>query len=118
MLLKSKMPLQIWIRTLSAFAIGTAEFVIAGVLHQVAGSLGVTEGQAGHLITAYALAIVIGGPILTLWLARLEKRSVFIGLTALFIAGNLIAAFTSNYSILLLSRVISGLTQGPFFGIG
>jgi MFS transporter, DHA1 family, inner membrane transport protein len=118
MSLKSKMPLQVWILTLSAFAIGTAEFVIAGVLPQVAGSLGITEGQAGNLITAYALAIVVGGPILTLWLARFEKRSVLIGLMALFIAGNLIGAVTANYTLLLISRVIAGLTQGPFYGIG
>lgn len=70
MSLKSKMPLQVWILTLSAFAVGTAEFVIAGVLPQVADSLRVTEGQAGNPITAYALAIVVTGPILTLWLAR------------------------------------------------
>src|SRR5882762_5459752 len=118
MSLKSKMPFQVWLLTLSAFAIGMAEFVIAGVLPQVANSLGVTEGKAGNLITAYALAIVIGGPILTLWLTRFEKRAVLIGLMALFIAGNLIAALTSNYSVLLVSRVIAGLTQGPFFGIG
>jgi DHA1 family inner membrane transport protein len=118
MSLKSRMPLQVWILTLSAFAIGTAEFVIAGVLPQVAGSLGITEGQAGNLITAYALAIVFGGPILTLWLARFEKRGVLIGLMALFIAGNLIGAVTTDYALLLVSRVIAGLTQGPFYGIG
>jgi DHA1 family inner membrane transport protein len=116
--IKSKMPLQVWILTLSAFAIGTAEFVIAGVLPQVAGSLGITEGQAGNLITAYALAIVVGGPILTLWLACFEKRTVLIGLMALFIAGNLIGAVTTNYTLLLIGRVIAGLTQGPFYGIG
>src|SRR3984893_12431921 len=118
MSLKSKMPLQVWILTLSAFAIGTAEFVIAGVLPQVAASLRITEGQAGNLITAYALAIVVAGPILTLWLARFEKRKVLIGLIALFIAGNLIGAVTTNYTLLLVSRVIAGLTQGPFYGIG
>jgi DHA1 family inner membrane transport protein len=101
-----------------AFAIGTAEFVIAGVLPQVAASLRITEGQAGNLITDYALAIVVGGPILTLWLARFEKRKVLIGLMALFIAGNLIGAVTNNYALLLFSRVIAGLTQGPFYGIG
>src|SRR5258707_13581333 len=118
MSLQSKMPLQVWILTLSAFAIGTAEFVIAGVLPQVAGSLEITEGQAGNLITAYALAIVVGGPILTLWLARFEKRKILIGLMALFIAGNLIGAVTTNYTLLLVSRVIAGLTEGPFYGIG
>jgi DHA1 family inner membrane transport protein len=117
MSLKSKMPLQVWILTLAAFAIGTAEFVIAGVLPQVAESLRVSEGKAGNLITAYALAIVIGGPILTLWLARFEKRIVLIGLMTLFIAGNLIGAVTTDYSVLLASRVIAGLTQGPFYGI-
>src|SRR6266446_6921276 len=118
MSLKSKMPLQVWILTLAAFAIGTAEFVIAGILPEVANSLRVTEGQAGKLITAYALAIVLGGPMLTLWLARFEKRSVLIGLMALFIAGNLIGAVTTNYNVLLIGRVIAGLAQGPFFGIG
>lgn len=115
---KSKMPLQVWILTLSAFAIGTAEFVIAGLLTQIAEDLAITEGQTGYLITAYALAIVIGGPILTLWLARFGKRKVLIGLMILFIAGNLIAAFATNYSVLLISRIIAGLTQGPFYGIG
>jgi MFS transporter, DHA1 family, inner membrane transport protein len=114
----TKMPLQVWILTLSAFAIGTAEFVIAGILTQVADSLHVTTGQAGHLITAYALAIVIGGPILTLWLARFDKRMVLLGLMALFILGNLIAATTNSYSVLLVSRILAGLTQGPFYGIG
>jgi DHA1 family inner membrane transport protein len=116
--LKSKMPLQVWILTLAAFAIGTAEFVIAGILPEVASSLRITEGQAGNLITAYALTIVVAGPILTLWLARFEKRNVLIGLMALFIAGNLIGAVTTSYSVLLISRVIAGLAQGPFFGIG
>src|SRR5260370_38735158 len=82
MSLKSKMPLQVGILTPSAFAIGTAEFVIAGVLPQVTGSLRVTEGQAGNLITAYALAIVVSGPTLTLWLARVEKPKVLIRLMA------------------------------------
>ena len=118
MSLKSKMPLQVWILTLSAFAIGTAEFVIAGVLPQVAASLRITEGQAGNLITAYALAIVVGGPILTLWLARFEKRKVLLSLMALFIAGNLMGGVATNYTLLLVSRVIAGLTQGPFYGIG
>lgn len=115
---QSRIPLQVWILTLSAFAIGTAEFVIAGILTQVADTLNVTVGQAGHLITAYALSIVIGGPILTLWLARYDKRKVLIGLMFLFIIGNLIAAFTTDYGVLLASRVLAGLTQGPFYGIG
>lgn len=114
----SKMPFQVWILTLAAFAIGTAEFVIAGILPQVSESLKITEGQTGSLITAYALAIVIGGPLLTLWLSRYEKRNVLLGLMALFIVGNIITAVSQNYDVLLISRVIAGLTQGPFYGIG
>jgi len=110
MTLKSKMPLQVWILTLAAFAIGTAEFVIAGILTQVAESLNISEGQAGHLITAYALAIVFGGPILTLWLARYRKRVVLIGLMALFVVSNLITAFSTDYTTLMISRVMAGLT--------
>ena len=115
---KEKMPFQVWILTLAAFAIGTAEFVIAGILPQVATSLSITEGQAGYLISAYALAIVIGGPILTIYLARFNKKVVLIGLMVLFIIGNILSALAPNYNLLLASRVIAGLVQGPFYGIG
>src|SRR5258708_10972043 len=98
MSLKSNMPLQVWILTLSAFAIGTAEFVIAGVLPQVAGSLGITEGQPGNLITTYALAIVIGGPILTLWLARFENTQVLLGAAGRFHAGPLNPTGATRYT--------------------
>nr|BFD42028.1 MFS transporter [Pseudomonas sp. FFPRI_1] len=114
----SPMPLAVWVLTLSAFAIGTAEFVIAGILLQVAKSLGVSDGAAGNLITAYALAIVIGGPILTIYLARFDRKRVLIGLMVLFTIGNLVSALTNDYNVLLVSRVITGLAQGPFYGIG
>lgn len=115
---KEKMPFQVWILTLAAFAIGTAEFVIAGILPQLATSLLITEGQAGYLISAYALAIVIGGPILTIYLARFNKKMVLIGLMLLFIIGNILSALAPTYNLLLASRVIAGLVQGPFYGIG
>lgn len=118
MMLKSQMPLQVWILTLAAFAIGTAEFVVAGILVQVANGLGISEGQAGNLITAYALAIVLGGPVLTLWLSRFRKREVLIGLMVLFVIANLITALTTDYAVLLASRGLAGLVQGPFYGIG
>ncbi len=114
----SRMPLAVWVLTVSAFAIGTAEFVIAGILLQVSKSLGISDGAAGNLITAYAMAIVIGGPILTLYLARFERKTVLIGLMLLFVAGNVVSATTTDYHVLLASRVLTGLTQGPFYGIG
>ena len=112
------MPLQVWILTLAAFAIGTAEFVIAGILTQVSEVLNISEGQAGHLITAYALAIVIGGPILTLWLARYPKHAVLVGLMILFVISNIITAISTDFITLMISRTMAGLTQGPFYGIG
>ncbi|BBH46085.1 MFS transporter [Pseudomonas sp. KU43P] len=114
----TRMPLAVWVLTLSAFAIGTAEFVIAGILLQVAKSVGISDGDAGNLITAYALAIVIGGPLLTLYLARFDRKRVLIGLMVLFTVGNLVSALTNDYGVLLLSRVVTGLAQGPFYGIG
>ncbi len=98
--------------------LATAEFVIAGILPQLATSLSITEGQAGYLISAYALAIVIGEPILTIYLTRFNKKAVLSGLMALFIIGNLLSAFAPNYHLLLVSQVIAGLTQDPFYGIG
>ncbi len=114
----AKMPIAVWVLTLAAFAIGTAEFVIAGILTQVADSLDISDGQAGNLITAYALAIVIGGPLLTIGLARFERKTVLVGLMVLFVIGNVVSASTGNYTVLMISRVITGLTQGPFYGIG
>ena len=113
-----RMPLAVWVLTLAAFAIGTAEFVIAGILLQVAESLGISDGAAGNLITAYALAIVLGGPVLTIYLARFDRKRVLIGLMVLFTIGNLVSALTQDYTVLLVSRVITGLAQGPFYGIG
>ena len=112
------MPPQIWVLTIAAFAIGTAEFVIAGILTQVSEAIHISEGQAGHLITAYALAIVFGGPILTLWLARYPKHLVLIGLMILFVISNIITAISTEYITLMISRTMAGLTQGPFYGIG
>ena len=114
----SRMPLAVWVLTLSAFAIGTAEFVIAGILLQVAQSLDISAGAAGNLITAYAMAIVVGGPILTIYLSRFERKKVLMGLMLLFIVGNIVSATTHDYHVLLISRVITGLVQGPFYGIG
>lgn len=114
----SRMPLAVWVLTLSAFAIGTAEFVISGILLQVAHALNISDGAAGNLITAYAMAIVIGGPILTIYLSRFERKTVLISLMVLFTIGNVVSASTDSYTVLMISRVITGLAQGPFYGIG
>ena len=113
-----RLPLAVWVLTLSAFAIGTAEFVIAGILLDVAKSLEISDGSAGNLITAYAMAIVIGGPIFTIYLSRFDRKTVLMGLMLLFTIGNIISATAQDYTVLMISRVITGLAQGPFYGIG
>ena len=115
---EKKLPLQIWILTLAAFAIGTAEFIIAGVLKDVASAFNITSGEAGNFIGYYALSIVIGGPVLTLWLSKYNKKFVLIFLMIIFVTGNLICSIAPTYKVMLLGRIISGLTQGPFYGIG
>jgi len=111
-------PPQVWLLTLCAFAIGTAEFVIAGLLTQISSSLHITEGRAGYLIIAYAMAVVVGGPPLTIFLSRFEKKRVLVGIMAVFALANLITAMNHNFTLLLVARVLAGLCQGPFYGIG
>lgn len=111
-------PIEVWLLTLCAFAIGTSEFVIAGLLTQISDTLNITEGKAGYLIIAFAMAVVLGGPPLTIFLSRFEKKRVLVLIMAVFAVANLITAISSNFYVLLLSRVLAGLCQGPFYGIG
>src|SRR5579859_1167254 len=115
---KPGLPPEVWLLTLCAFAIGTAEFVIAGLLTQISASLHVSEGKAGYLIIAFALAVVVGGPPFTIFLSRFEKKTVLLWIMLLFVVSNVIAATNSNFSVLLIARVLTGLCQGPFYGIG
>src|SRR5260370_4179442 len=108
-----RMPAQVWLLTLCAFAIGTAEFVIAGLFTQISTSLQITEGRAGYLIIAFAAAVVLAVPPLTILLARLVHKRGLLALMLLFIADNLVAATTTNFSVLLVARVMTGLVQGP-----
>lgn len=102
----------------SAFAIGTAEFVMAGILPDIATSLSVSIAAAGWLMTAYALGVFISAPIIILLTTRLSRKTVLILLLSFFIVGNLLSALAPNYSILMLGRVIAALAHGAFFGIG
>lgn len=99
------------------FAIGTGEFAIMGLLPEVAGDLGVTIPQAGHVISAYALGVVIGAPVLTVLAAGWPRRPLMVALMALFAAGNLASALAPGYPSLNLLRFVSGLPHGTFFGV-
>jgi len=103
---------------LSAFAIGTTEFVIMGLLPEVATDLDVSIPAAGWLITAYALGVALGAPFMTLLMARLPRREALLALMLIFIAGNAIAAVSGAYGQLMVARVVTSLCHGAFFGIG
>src|SRR5690606_32391514 len=110
--------LQLYALTAAAFAIGTTEFVIMGLLPEVATDLQVSIPAAGMLVAGYALGVVVGAPVLTLGTRRYERKSLLLGLMALFIAGNVIAALAPNYTILMVARVVAALCHGTFFGVG
>lgn len=103
---------------ISAFSIGTTEFVMAGVLPDIAKSFAVSIPVAGWLMTGYAVGVLVSAPILTAATIRIPRKYVLTGLMGLFIIGNVLSALAPTYSILMLGRVISALCHGAFFGIG
>ncbi len=100
------------------FGIGLTEFVIAGLLPEVATDLAVSEATAGSLISGYALAVALGAIPLTAGVARLPRKPVLLGLMVLFVAGNLLTAIAPTYESMMVGRVVAALCHGAFFGIG
>ncbi|NGO11390.1 MFS transporter [Streptomyces sp. HC44] len=103
---------------LGGFGIGLTEFLIAGLLPQVASSFAVSEAAAGWLISGYALSVAIGAIVLTAATARLPRKAILVCLVALFVIGNLLSAVAPSYSVMLLGRIVAALCHGSFFGIG
>lgn len=103
--------------TLAAFGIGTSEYVIMGLLPDVAKNLNVTIPQAGLLVSAYAIGVVIGAPVLTLLTAGFPRRGTLLGLVGMFILGNLLCAVSDSYAMLLVARILTALCHGTYFGI-
>ncbi|EHY91708.1 MFS transporter [Staphylococcus saprophyticus] len=103
---------------IGAFAIGMTEFVIMGLLPNIARDFDVTVSQAGQLITGYALGVAIGGPIIVMLTIKWNRKYLLIVLMGIFIIGNLTASFSPNYGFMMTSRIITSLAHGSFFGIG
>jgi len=112
------MPLALWALTLSAFAIGTTEFVIVGLVPTIANDLGVSLPSAGLLVSLYAVGVAIGAPVLTALTGRWNRKIVLISLMGLFVLGNLLAWQAPSYETLILARILTGLAHGVFFSIG
>jgi DHA1 family inner membrane transport protein len=101
----------------SVFVVGTAEYLIAGLLPQVGADLGVSVSTAGQAVTAYALGVVIGGPLVTMATARLPRKGVALGLLLLFAAGSALSAWAPTFSVLLAGRVVSSFSHAAFLAL-
>ncbi|GAA1661332.1 MFS transporter [Fodinicola feengrottensis] len=111
------MPVSVFSLMLVVFSLTTGEFVIAGILPEVAGNLSVSIPAAGLLVTAYALGMIIGGPVVTVLTARLPRKPLIIGLIVVSILGNLGSALAPNYALLLIARFFAGLIVATFFAV-
>jgi MFS transporter, DHA1 family, inner membrane transport protein len=112
------MPLAVYALMAGAFGIGVTEFVIMGLLLEVSADLGVSISTAGLLISGYALGVVVGAPLLTAATSRWPRKTVLIGLMAIFTVGNLACALAPSYGLLMAARVLTALAHGTFFGVG
>jgi MFS transporter, DHA1 family, inner membrane transport protein len=112
------MPIGLIALALGGFGIGLTEFVIMGLLPEVAADFRVSEATAGWLISGYALAVVVGALVLTAAVTRFERKPVLAVLMVLFIAGNLVSAMAPDYWTMMIGRIIAALAHGAFFGIG
>lgn len=102
---------------LAAFAFGTAEFVIAGILPDVAEGLGVTIPVAGYLISGYAIGIAIGGPLLAVATKKMTRKALILALGGTFVIGQVLCALAPNFELLMLARVLVSVVHGTYFGI-
>jgi DHA1 family inner membrane transport protein len=111
------MPLPLLALFFAAFAFGTTEFVIAGVLPQVAEGLGVSIPSAGYLVSGYALGVAVGGPLLTIATARLSRKTLLVGLTVAFSIGQAACALAPDFASMLMLRVAVAAAHGVYFGV-
>jgi DHA1 family inner membrane transport protein len=100
------------------FAIGTTEFVTMGLLPQIADGVNISIPAAGHLISAYAIGVVVGAPVIAALGARTGRKRLLLGLMGVFVLGNVLSAVASSYEFLMASRFLTGVPHGAFFGIG
>ena len=112
------MPPAVLALTAGAFGIGTTEFIIMGLLLQVAADMHVSVPVAGMLISGYALGVFVGAPVLTLATRGMPRKTVLLALMAIFTLGNAACALAPNYELLMAARVLTSLAHGTFFGVG
>lgn len=102
---------------ISAFAIGSTEFISVGLMPLLVKSFGITVSQAGWTVSIYALGITIGAPLLTLLTGRFDRKTLMLGIMTLFVASNLLAAPAPTFTILLVARVLAAFAHGLFMSV-
>ncbi|MEV7872083.1 MFS transporter [Streptomyces sp. NPDC088124] len=112
------MPIALLALAVGAFGIGTTEFVIMGLLPEVATAYGVPIPTAGLLVSGYALGVVVGAPLMTVLGTRISRKRMLMLLMGLFVAGNTLSALAPTFGVMLAGRVVASLAHGAFFGIG
>ena len=110
-------PRAVYVLALGIFAMVTSEFVVAGLMPRLADGLGATVPQVGYLITAFAVAMAVGGPFLTVALLRVTPKNALLLLFAVFLAGNVLAATATDYATMLAARIVTGVASQAFFGV-
>jgi DHA1 family inner membrane transport protein len=115
---RGRLPVALYALTAGSFGIGCAEFVIMGLLLQVAADLQVTIAAAGMLVSGYALGVFAGAPVLTLLTRRMPRKAVLLALMVIYTVGNAACALAPDYTTLMIARVLTSLTHGTFFGVG
>lgn len=112
------MPLALLALTLGAFGIGTTEFVVVGLLPDIAGTYGVSIPTAGLLVTGYALGVVAGAPLMTGLGTRIARKRMLLAMLILLVVGNIVSAVAPTFAIMVAGRIVASLAHGAFFGIG
>ncbi|MFF8029369.1 MFS transporter [Streptomyces sp. NPDC007896] len=113
-----KLPLVVWVLAAGTFLMGTTEFVVAGLLPELSGDLGVSVSHAGLLITAFAIGMIVGSPTMALATLRLPQRRTLILALTVFAIGHVVAALSTSFSIVLIARVVTALATGAFWSVG
>lgn len=111
------MPKAVYVLALGIFAMVTSEFVVAGLMPQISEGLGVTVPRVGYLITAFAVAMALGGPFLATAVLKLPHKSALMVLFAVFLGGNVVAALSTDYVTMAIGRVVTGVASSAFFGV-
>src|SRR5690606_1264716 len=111
------MPLAIWALVIAAFAMGADEFVVAGVVEEIADALDVSIGAVGLFESAYAIGVAIGAPLFTAIGSKASRRFMLLSSAGIFLAGNAISLFGPTYGWIMTGRIVAALAHGAFFGI-